>query len=58
MIIMAWAEDRATLGSDPSADPGAQTESGVATRRPTTTYNLGSAPKRQTHVGAPAPLIG
>lgn len=26
-----WAEDRATLGSDPSADPGAETEAG---RRP------------------------
>jgi len=26
---MTWAEDRATLGSDLSADPGAQTEAGV-----------------------------
>jgi hypothetical protein len=25
---LAWTEDRATLGSDPSADPGAKTEAG------------------------------
>jgi len=24
--MMAWAEDRATVGTDPSADPGAKTE--------------------------------
>ena len=24
--IMTWAEDRATVGTDPSADPGAKTE--------------------------------
>ena len=24
--LSTWAEDRATLGSDPSADPGAKTE--------------------------------
>jgi hypothetical protein len=26
MILPTWTEDRATLGSDPSADPGAHTE--------------------------------
>lgn len=24
--MMTWAEDRATVGTDPSADPGAKTE--------------------------------
>jgi hypothetical protein len=33
MMILTWAEDRATLASDPSADPGARPE-GVARRRP------------------------
>jgi hypothetical protein len=27
---MAWAEDRATVGTDPSADPGAKTEGRAA----------------------------
>lgn len=27
-MALAWAEDRATLGSDPSADSGAKTEAG------------------------------
>jgi hypothetical protein len=27
---MAWAEDRATVGTDPSADPGAKTEGWAA----------------------------
>ena len=26
--MTAWAEDRATVGTDPSADPGAKTEGG------------------------------
>ena len=30
-ILPAWAEDRATVGTDPSADPGAKTE-GAAQR--------------------------
>ena len=28
---MAWAEDRALLGSTPSADPGAKTGAGIGT---------------------------
>ena len=28
-MLMAWAEDRATRGRDPSADPGAKTEEAV-----------------------------
>ena len=32
---MAWAEDRALLRSNPSADPGAKIGAGAATRRPT-----------------------
>jgi len=28
MFHLAWAEDRATVGTDPSADPGAKTEGG------------------------------
>jgi len=56
MMTMTWAEDRATLGSDPSAGPGAHTEVGAGTRRPSTGYHLGSAPKRQTHVGPADPL--
>ena len=30
----AWTEDRAPLGSDPSADPGAKTEAGCHFRHP------------------------
>jgi len=29
-MIAAWAEDRAMLGSNPSADPGPHTEAGAA----------------------------
>ncbi len=29
-LTMAWAEDRALLGSNPSADPGAKTEGRAA----------------------------
>ena len=32
---LAWAEDRALLGSNPSADPGAKTGDGATLRRPT-----------------------
>jgi hypothetical protein len=27
-FLLTWAEDRATVGTDPSADPGAKTEEG------------------------------
>ena len=27
-FLLTWAEDRATVGTDPSADPGAKTEGG------------------------------
>ena len=33
--MMAWAEDRALLRSNPSADPGAEIGDGAAMRRPT-----------------------
>jgi hypothetical protein len=32
--MSAWAEDRAMLGSNPSADPGTKTEAGCYTRHP------------------------
>ena len=32
--MMAWAEDRATVRTDPSADPGAKIGGGAAARRP------------------------
>ena len=32
---MTWAEDRATVGTDPSADPGAKTGDGANLLRPT-----------------------
>ena len=32
---LAWAEDRALLGSTPSADPGAKIGDGATHRRPT-----------------------
>src|SRR5271157_1556369 len=32
-FLLTWAEDRATVGTDPSADPGAKTE-GAALCRP------------------------
>ena len=32
---LAWAEDRALLGSIPSADPGTKTGDGATHRRPT-----------------------
>jgi len=32
---LTWAEDRATAGTDPSADPGAKTEGRAATPRQT-----------------------
>ena len=31
--MMAWAEDRATVRTDPSADPGAKIGGGAAARR-------------------------
>ena len=31
--MIAWAEDRATVGTDPSADPGAKTEGRAADPR-------------------------
>jgi hypothetical protein len=34
MIASTWTEDRATLGSDPSADPGAHTEGRGACTEP------------------------
>jgi hypothetical protein len=42
--LSAWAEDRATVGTDPSADPGAKTE-GRVVRRPTffsTPFGIGT----------------
>jgi len=45
----AWTEDRAPLGSDPSADPGAKTEAGCHFRHPfglPTQETSGLAPAR------------
>ena len=48
--MMTWAEDRATLGSDPSADPGAKTEGWAAASlcRPPFPYPLRDSPSKVT----------